>query len=155
MVFNFFRYKMLKHVQISPQRSRVDMVSLQSSTSTSCASSLCGSPEPSIESYRSPSHTSSFCSLSETLPQVILWWSIQSFFQQAMGDSLLFLGSDGEVFNWILCPKKMRLRRIELKQSGWEYFRNHTKFKYHWPGQLGPLTHSYSKYEYKIWFIFD
>lgn len=60
---------MLKHVQISPHRNRSDSVSLRSTTS--CASSLCGSPEPPNESMRSVSRASSYCSLNETMPQVI------------------------------------------------------------------------------------
>lgn len=59
---------MLKHVQVSPHRNRADSVSLRSSTS--CASSLCGSPEPPIDSMRPSSRASSYCSLSETAPQV-------------------------------------------------------------------------------------
>lgn len=59
---------MLKHVQISPHRNRSDSVSLRSATS--CASSMCGSPEPSIESLRPASRASSYCSLDESAPQV-------------------------------------------------------------------------------------
>lgn len=60
--------KMLKHVQISPHRNRSDSVSLRSSISSS--SSLCGSPEP-HDSLRPSSRASSYCSLNETMPQVI------------------------------------------------------------------------------------
>lgn len=61
-------FQMLKHVQISPHRNRSDSISLRSSTS--CASSLCGSPEPPGDSLRTPSRASSYCSLNETIPQV-------------------------------------------------------------------------------------
>ncbi|KFB39154.1 hypothetical protein ZHAS_00006489 [Anopheles sinensis] len=59
---------MLKHVQISPMRSRSDSLSMRSSTS--CASSLCGSPEPPNDQLRSHSRASSYSSLNETIPQV-------------------------------------------------------------------------------------
>lgn len=72
---NFFIFflisEMLKHVQVSPIRSRADSLSIRSSTS--CASSLCGSPEPGSEppeSLRSHSRASSYSSLSEPVPQV-------------------------------------------------------------------------------------
>uniref|UniRef100_A0A182M4J7 Uncharacterized protein n=1 Tax=Anopheles culicifacies TaxID=139723 RepID=A0A182M4J7_9DIPT len=58
---------MLKHVQISPMRSRADSLSMRSSTS--CASSLCGSPEPPGDQLRSHSRASSYSSLNETIPQ--------------------------------------------------------------------------------------
>ncbi|XP_063701134.1 uncharacterized protein LOC134831347 [Culicoides brevitarsis] len=64
---------MLKHVQVSPIRSRADSLSIRSSTS--CASSLCGSPEPGSEppeSLRSHSRASSYSSLSEPVPQTTL-----------------------------------------------------------------------------------
>ncbi|XP_053957357.1 uncharacterized protein LOC128862717 [Anastrepha ludens] len=61
---------MLKHVQISPLRNRSDSVSLRSSTS--CASSICGSPEPPTELQRTPSRASSYSSLSEQLPQTTI-----------------------------------------------------------------------------------
>lgn len=63
---------MLKHVQISPLRNRADSLSIRSTTS--CASSLCGSPEPpsSHECTRTPSRASSYSSLSETLPQTTI-----------------------------------------------------------------------------------
>uniref|UniRef100_A0A336M7Z2 CSON011803 protein n=1 Tax=Culicoides sonorensis TaxID=179676 RepID=A0A336M7Z2_CULSO len=64
---------MLKHVQVSPIRSRADSLSIRSSTS--CASSLCGSPEPGsepTESLRSHSRASSYSSLSEAAPQTTL-----------------------------------------------------------------------------------
>lgn len=64
---------MLKHVHISPLRSRSDSISLRSSTtfstSSSCASSLCGSPEPPGDSA-TPSRSSSYSSLTESIPQV-------------------------------------------------------------------------------------
>lgn len=64
-------YNMLKHVQISPLRNRSDSLSMRSSTS--CASSLCGSPEPSLtDQLRPVSRASSYCSLNETVPQVSL-----------------------------------------------------------------------------------
>lgn len=63
-----FIFQMLKHVQISPHRNRSDSLSLRSSTS--CASSLCGSPEPPSDSIRTPSRASSYCSLNEAIPQV-------------------------------------------------------------------------------------
>lgn len=59
---------MLKHVQISPLRNRSDSVSLRSS----CASSICGSPEPPTELQRTPSRASSYSSLSEQLPQTTI-----------------------------------------------------------------------------------
>ncbi|XP_073823645.1 RA domain-containing protein rau [Musca autumnalis] len=61
---------MLKHVQISPLRNRSDSVSLRSSTS--CASSMCGSPEPPTDIQRSPSRASSYSSLNEQLPQTTI-----------------------------------------------------------------------------------
>ncbi|XP_055642198.1 uncharacterized protein LOC129778994 [Toxorhynchites rutilus septentrionalis] len=61
---------MLKHVQISPMRSRSDSLSMRSSTS--CASSLCGSPEPLNEHLRSHSRASSYSSLNETIPQTTI-----------------------------------------------------------------------------------
>lgn len=68
-LFSTILLQMLKHVHISPQRSRADLVSLRSSTS--CASSLCGSPEPTLDSFRSASRASSFYSLNdEATPQV-------------------------------------------------------------------------------------
>ncbi|KAL1403092.1 hypothetical protein pipiens_005812 [Culex pipiens pipiens] len=62
--------KMLKHVQVSPMRSRSDSLSMRSSTS--CASSLCGSPEPPNEQLRSHSRASSYSSLNETIPQTTI-----------------------------------------------------------------------------------
>lgn len=62
---------MLKHVHISPMRSRADSISLRSSASsslTSCASSLCGSPEPLM---MTPSRSSSYSSLNESIAQVM------------------------------------------------------------------------------------
>ncbi|XP_055305667.1 uncharacterized protein LOC129570190 isoform X2 [Sitodiplosis mosellana] len=61
---------MLKHVQISPHRNRSDSMSLRSATS--CASSLCGSPEPPMDSLRSSSRASSYCSLDNTIPQTTI-----------------------------------------------------------------------------------
>ncbi|XP_052867837.1 uncharacterized protein LOC128273822 [Anopheles cruzii] len=61
---------MLKHVQISPMRSRSDSLSMRSSTS--CASSLCGSPEPPSDQLRSHSRASSYSSLNETIPQTTI-----------------------------------------------------------------------------------
>ncbi|XP_041777654.1 uncharacterized protein LOC121596622 [Anopheles merus] len=62
---------MLKHVQISPMRSRADSLSMRSSTS--CASSLCGSPEPpGGDPLRSHSRASSYSSLNETIPQTTI-----------------------------------------------------------------------------------
>ncbi|XP_075150020.1 RA domain-containing protein rau [Haematobia irritans] len=63
---------MLKHVQISPLRNRSDSVSLRSSTS--CASSMCGSPEPptATDLQRTPSRASSYSSLNEQLPQTTI-----------------------------------------------------------------------------------
>ncbi|XP_055904923.1 uncharacterized protein DDB_G0271670 [Eupeodes corollae] len=61
---------MLKHVQISPMRNRSDSVSLRSSTS--CSSSICGSPEPPSEIQRTPSRASSYSSLNEQLPQTTI-----------------------------------------------------------------------------------
>ncbi|XP_053675964.1 uncharacterized protein LOC128726196 [Anopheles nili] len=61
---------MLKHVQISPMRSRADSLSMRSSTS--CASSLCGSPEPPGDQLRSHSRASSYSSLNETIPQTTI-----------------------------------------------------------------------------------
>lgn len=68
-------FQMLKHVQISPLRNRSDSISLRSSTSfssnSSCASSLCGSPEPSNEyELKASSRSSSYSSLNESVPQV-------------------------------------------------------------------------------------
>lgn len=66
---------MLKHVHISPLRNRSDSISLRSSTTfsmtSSCASSLCGSPEPPTDSQIStPSRSSSYSSLTDSNPQV-------------------------------------------------------------------------------------
>lgn len=62
---------MLKHVQISPLRNRSDSLSLRSaSNASSCASSMCGSPEPPNDLQRTPSRASSYSSLNEQLPQV-------------------------------------------------------------------------------------
>uniref|UniRef100_A0A1A9WX91 Ras-associating domain-containing protein n=1 Tax=Glossina brevipalpis TaxID=37001 RepID=A0A1A9WX91_9MUSC len=61
---------MLKHVQISPLRNRSDSVSLRSSNS--CASSMCGSPEPATDLPRTPSRASSYSSLSDHLPQTTI-----------------------------------------------------------------------------------
>uniref|UniRef100_A0A1B0BLU3 Ras-associating domain-containing protein n=1 Tax=Glossina palpalis gambiensis TaxID=67801 RepID=A0A1B0BLU3_9MUSC len=61
---------MLKHVQISPLRNRSDSVSLRSNNS--CASSMCGSPEPSTDLPRTPSRASSYSSLSDHLPQTTI-----------------------------------------------------------------------------------
>ncbi|XP_017041261.1 uncharacterized protein LOC108088118 [Drosophila ficusphila] len=64
---------MLKHVQISPLRNRSDSVSLRSSGhASSCASSMCGSPEPPAELQRTPSRASSYSSLNEQLPQTTI-----------------------------------------------------------------------------------
>ncbi|XP_070495108.1 uncharacterized protein rau [Chironomus tepperi] len=69
---------MLKHVHISPLRNRSDSISLRSSTSfssanSSCATSLCGSPEPSSEyELKTSSRSSSYSSLSESVPQTTL-----------------------------------------------------------------------------------
>lgn len=68
-------FQMLKHVQISPLRSRSDSVSLRSSTSfssnSSCTSSLRGSPELSNDyELKMLSRSSSYSSLNESLPQV-------------------------------------------------------------------------------------
>jgi hypothetical protein len=74
--FPYFHLQMLKHVQISPLRNRSDSISLRSSTSfslnSSCASSLCGSPEPSSNDYdlKTSSRSSSFSSLNDAAPQV-------------------------------------------------------------------------------------
>lgn len=75
--FCFWNYlQMLKHVHISPLRNRSDSISLRSSTSfssanSSCATSLCGSPEPSSEyELKASSRSSSYSSLSESVPQV-------------------------------------------------------------------------------------
>lgn len=63
--------QMLKHVQISPLRNRSDSVSLRSSSNaSSCASSMCGSPEPPTDMQRTPSRASSYSSLNEQPPQV-------------------------------------------------------------------------------------
>lgn len=62
--------QMLKHVQISPLRNRSDSLSIRSTTS--CASSLCGSPEPPSEQLRATSRASSYCSLNDAVPQVII-----------------------------------------------------------------------------------
>ncbi|TMW48182.1 hypothetical protein DOY81_006737 [Sarcophaga bullata] len=61
---------MLKHVQISPLRNRSDSVSMRSSTS--CASSMCGSPEPPSDLQRTPSRASSYSSLNDQLPQTTI-----------------------------------------------------------------------------------
>lgn len=61
---------MLKHVHISPLRNRSDSLSLRSTTS--CASSICGSPEPLSELQRTPSRASSYSSLNETPPQTTI-----------------------------------------------------------------------------------
>ncbi|XP_037960220.1 uncharacterized protein LOC119689456 [Teleopsis dalmanni] len=61
---------MLKHVQISPLRNRSDSISLRSTTS--CASSMCGSPEPPADLQRTPSRASSYSSLNEQLPQTTI-----------------------------------------------------------------------------------
>ncbi|XP_044315692.1 uncharacterized protein LOC108040879 [Drosophila rhopaloa] len=64
---------MLKHVQISPLRNRSDSVSLRSSShASSCASSMCGSPEPPTELQRTPSRASSYSSLNEQPPQTTI-----------------------------------------------------------------------------------
>ncbi|BFF93498.1 uncharacterized protein DMAD_11345 [Drosophila madeirensis] len=64
---------MLKHVQISPLRNRSDSVSLRSSSiASSCASSMCGSPEPPTDMQRTPSRASSYSSLNEQLPQTTI-----------------------------------------------------------------------------------
>ncbi|KAG5674805.1 hypothetical protein PVAND_004753 [Polypedilum vanderplanki] len=71
---------MLKHVHISPLRNRSDSISLRSSTSfsssnnSSCATSLCGSPEPSNSEYelKASSRSSSYSSLSDSVPQTTL-----------------------------------------------------------------------------------
>ncbi|CAO1333819.1 unnamed protein product [Diamesa serratosioi] len=65
---------MLKHVHISPLRNRSDSISLRStSSSSSCASSICGSPEPPNDSHtRTPSRASSYSSLNESVPQTTL-----------------------------------------------------------------------------------
>ncbi|KAH8244237.1 hypothetical protein KR026_003419 [Drosophila bipectinata] len=64
---------MLKHVQISPLRNRSDSVSLRSSShASSCASSMCGSPEPTADLQRTPSRASSYSSLNEQLPQTTI-----------------------------------------------------------------------------------
>ncbi|EDW76358.2 uncharacterized protein Dwil_GK15415 [Drosophila willistoni] len=64
---------MLKHVQISPLRNRSDSVSLRStSQASSCASSMCGSPEPPTDLQRTPSRASSYSSLNEQLPQTTI-----------------------------------------------------------------------------------
>lgn len=74
--FSFITFQMLKHVQISPLRSRSDSISLRSSTSfssnSSCASSLCGSPEPLMSDFKleTSSRSSSYSSLNESVPQV-------------------------------------------------------------------------------------
>lgn len=65
-----FFLQMLKHVQISPLRNRSDSLSIRSTTS--CTSSLCGSPEPPSEQLRATSRASSYCSLNDTVPQVII-----------------------------------------------------------------------------------
>ncbi|CAO1333798.1 unnamed protein product [Diamesa serratosioi] len=64
---------MLKHVHISPLRNRSDSISLRStSSSSSCASSICGSPEPPNDSHtRTPSRASSYSSLNESVPQML------------------------------------------------------------------------------------
>ncbi|KAH8269381.1 hypothetical protein KR018_010756 [Drosophila ironensis] len=64
---------MLKHVQISPLRNRSDSLSLRSSShASSCASSMCGSPEPAADLPRTPSRASSYSSLNEQLPQTTI-----------------------------------------------------------------------------------
>ncbi|XP_030244965.1 uncharacterized protein LOC115564580 [Drosophila navojoa] len=64
---------MLKHVQISPLRNRSDSLSLRSSSNaSSCASSMCGSPEPPTDMQRTPSRASSYSSLNEQLPQTTI-----------------------------------------------------------------------------------
>ncbi|XP_041448185.1 uncharacterized protein LOC111076295 [Drosophila obscura] len=64
---------MLKHVQISPLRNRSDSVSLRSSSiASSCASSMCGSPEPPTDLQRTPSRASSYSSLNEQVPQTTI-----------------------------------------------------------------------------------
>ncbi|XP_030377565.1 uncharacterized protein LOC115626354 [Scaptodrosophila lebanonensis] len=63
---------MLKHVQISPLRNRADSLSLRSSNVSSCASSMCGSPEPPNDLQRTPSRASSYSSLNEQLPQTTI-----------------------------------------------------------------------------------
>lgn len=64
-------FQMLKHVHISPLRNRSDSMSLRSSVASSCSSSLCGSPEPPVELHTAtPSRSSSYSSLNESIPQV-------------------------------------------------------------------------------------
>ncbi|ALC38190.1 CG8965 [Drosophila busckii] len=64
---------MLKHVQISPLRNRSDSLSLRSaSNASSCASSMCGSPEPPTDMLRTTSRASSYSSLNEQLPQTTI-----------------------------------------------------------------------------------
>ncbi|KAG5674804.1 hypothetical protein PVAND_004752 [Polypedilum vanderplanki] len=64
--------KMLKHVHISPLRSRSDSISrsstMSSLNSSSCTISLRGSPEP----HLTPSRSSSYTSLNESIAQATL-----------------------------------------------------------------------------------
>lgn len=74
-IYSEISFQMLKHVQISPLRNRSDSISLRSSTSfsssSSCASSLCGSPEPSNDyDLKTSSRSSSYSSLNDSVPQV-------------------------------------------------------------------------------------
>lgn len=69
---------MLKHVQISPLRNRSDSLSIRSTTS--CTSSLCGSPEPPSEQLRATSRASSYCSLNDAVPQVIILFNLYIIF---------------------------------------------------------------------------
>jgi hypothetical protein len=72
IIVSFSFLQMLKHVQISPPRNRSDSISLRSSTSFSCASSLCDSPEPSTNDFdlKTSSRSSSYSSLNDSVPQV-------------------------------------------------------------------------------------
>ena len=71
---------MLKHVHIT-LRNRADSLSQNSSPSSSCASSLCGSPEPPNEiQNRTPSRASSYSSLTEAIPQVSFFFVLNDFY---------------------------------------------------------------------------
>ncbi|CRL00428.1 CLUMA_CG013694, isoform A [Clunio marinus] len=68
---------MLKHVHISPLRNRLDSISLRSSatlsSSSSCTTSLCGSPEPHSDTQlNTQSRSSSYTSLTESISQTTL-----------------------------------------------------------------------------------
>lgn len=143
--------KMLKHVQISPHRNRSDSVSLRSSISSS--SSLCGSPEP-HDSLRPSSRASSYCSLNETMPQVIKNTNICFRFSTVI-----------RVCNYIILIKctrththKHKQTRIEiainLKSNGWRFASAYKHTYKYVSGERGPFSHPHVNFPpktQKLW----